>query len=198
MPANAPNPLGRTFFARNTITVARELLGKKIVRHLDGQILSGLIVETEAYQGHQDSASHAFKRQTPRNQVMFGPAGVAYIYLIYGLHSMFNVVTETDGTPGAVLVRAIEPLQGRAIMHLLRRLRRNNNGCNLTNGPGKLCQALGIDRQLNQCDLTKGSDIWLEQGKVVSAHNIETGPRIGIGYARQQDQEALWRFWVKG
>lgn len=193
MNSKTPNLLGRAFFARNTIVVAREMLGAKIVRRLDNQVLSGLIVETEAYQGHQDSASHAFKGQTPRNQVMFGPPGFAYVYLIYGLHNMFNVITEADSVPGAVLVRAIAPLQGQKTMRLLR----NSNGRNLTNGPGKLCQALGIDRQLNRWDLTQGSEIWLERGETIPSHQIEAGPRIGIGYARQQDQEASWRFWVK-
>jgi len=187
-------PLEQAFFAREAPVVARELLGKKVVRRLGHKTLSGMVVETEAYLGQTDSASHAFRGRTPRNKVMFGPAGMAYVYLVYGLHHMLNVVTGPTGLPGAVLFRAIEPLQGQAHMQVLRQC----DGLRLTNGPGKLCQALAIDRAFNCWNLVQGETLWLEPYQSIRDNQITTGPRIGIGYATPDDQQAPWRFWIEG
>jgi DNA-3-methyladenine glycosylase len=191
----------RDFFARPTLAVARELLGQRLVRELDGQRLSGLIVETEAYIGPADSASHAYLgRNAGRAQVMFGPPGRAYVYLIYGMYSMLNLVTEPEGFPAAVLIRAIEPQEGLEIMQTNRfsphRLPAHPN--QLTSGPGKLCQALAIDRIMNGWNFTQGQKLWLEPGASPPAEAIATGPRIGIDYAQPEDRVAPWRFWIQG
>lgn len=186
-------PLAQNFYAQDTLIVARSLLGTKLVCQTKSTLASGVIVETEAYLGRLDSASHAYRGKTQRNTVMFGPAGFAYVYLIYGLHSMFNVVTEAEGSACAVLCRAIEPLDGTTEMAA----RRNSSGYSLTNGPGKLCQALGIDQSFNQWDLTQGKSLWIEPYQTVSDADIATGPRIRIQYASPKDQQAPWRFWLE-
>ena len=185
--------LKRNFFERDTLRVARELLGKKLVRRFHGHRMSGMVVETEAYLGADDSASHAFRGKTPRNQIMFGPAGIAYVYFTYGMHHLLNVVTETQGIPRAVLVRAILPLQGRSHMEALRA----KHGRELTNGPAKLCQAMAIDLSLNAWDLTQGKKLWLENHSTFPEKHICIGPRIGIDYAAVRDRKAPWRFWVR-
>jgi DNA-3-methyladenine glycosylase len=188
----------QAFFARPTLTVARALLGQRLVRELEGQRLSGLIVETEAYVGPNDSASHASKGRTPRTKVMFGPPGRTYVYLVYGMHYMLNVVTEQEDFPAAVLIRAVAPVEGLEVMQANRRLGHRANAPNLTNGPGKLCQALGIDQALNNWDITLGQKLWLEPGEPIPETEIATGPRIGIDYAQLKDRTSPWRFWVKG
>jgi len=193
--------LKRDFFARSTLTVARELLGQHLVREIDGQRLSGKIVETEAYIGPEDSACHASKGLTPRNEVMFGLAAYTYVYLIYGMYHMLNFITEQEGFPAAVLIRAIEPLEGVETMQSYRRRRANRPAVkhiNLTNGPGKLTQALGVNQRLNKWDTTTGQRLWLETGETIPDATVVTGPRIGIDYAASQDRIAPWRFWVKG
>lgn len=182
--------LKQKFYARNTLTVARELLGKKLIRRIDGRELSGIITETEAYCGTADSACHAHKGRTKRNEVMFGPPGHAYVYFTYGMHYLINVVTETQGAPCAVLLRAIQPVAGTAEMEA----RRKRSGKDLANGPAKLCQALGIDKTFNGWNLMKGSQLWIENGRNLPESKILTTPRIGIAYARREDREALWRF----
>jgi DNA-3-methyladenine glycosylase len=184
--------LGKDFFGRHTPSVARELLGKKLVRNYKGQLLTGMVIETEAYLGAQDSASHAFRGKTSRNAPMFGPAGLAYVYLIYGLHNMLNVGTETEDVPGAILIRSIVPIAGIACMEALRGCR----GKALTNGPAKLCQALAIDRRLHGLDLTRGEALWFENYRIIPQDRIHKGPRIGISYARPKDREAPLRFWI--
>jgi DNA-3-methyladenine glycosylase len=184
--------LKKDFYHRDTIQVAKDLLGKKLVRRQKGRILSGMIVETEAYLSRSDSASHAYKGQTPRNSVMFGPAGRAYVYFIYGMHYMFNVVTEEKGSPGAVLIRAVEPLNG---LHRMQ-ARRKKIGRDLTNGPAKLCQAMAIDKFLNGWDLTCGKTLWLEAYKAMPDTCVIRGPRIGIDYAEPRDRQANLRFLV--
>ena len=185
--------LNRNFFKRDTLRVARELLGTKLVRRYSGHRMSGMVVETEAYLGAEDSASHAFRGKTPRNQIMFGPAGIAYVYFSYGMHHLLNVVTETPGNPRAVLFRAILPLQGQRHMEALR----GKRGRELTNGPAKLCQALAIDLSLNAWDLTQGKKLWLEIHHTLPEKHICIGPRIGIDYAEAQDRKAPRRFWVR-
>lgn len=187
--------INRNFFSRPTLAIGQALLGQYLIRELDGQRLAGRIVETEAYIGADDSANHASKGRTGRTRVMFGPPGLAYVYLIYGMYHMLNVVTEAPDFPAAVLIRAVEPVEGLNLMEAHRpRVRKT---VNLTNGPGKLCQALAIDQKLNDWDLTVGQKLWLESGRPVPDEAIATGPRIGISYARPEDQAAPWRFWVK-
>lgn len=185
--------LERDFYARPTITVARSLLGKKLIRHVDGAELSGVIVETEAYCGCADSACHAHRGKTPRNAVMFGRPGVAYVYFTYGMHHMLNLVTEEEGNPCAVLVRALLPLSGLDEMQA----RRKRQGKELANGPAKLCQALAIDKSLNGWDLTRGERLWVENYIRVPARDIASTPRIGIDYAQEKDRKALWRFLIR-
>ncbi|MDD4091460.1 MAG: DNA-3-methyladenine glycosylase [Smithellaceae bacterium] len=187
------NILERDFYARPTITVARELLGKKLVRQINGAKLSGIIVETEAYCGRADSACHAHRGKTPRNAVMFGRAGVAYVYFTYGMHYMLNLVTEEEGNPCAVLVRSLLPLSGQDEMQA----RRKRHGKELTNGPAKLCQAMAIDKSLNGWDLTRGKHLWVENYQSVPARDIVSTPRIGIDYAGEKDRKAPWRFLIR-
>ena len=147
--------IDRVFFIRPTLIVARALLGQRLVREIDGQRLSGLIVETEAYIGFDDTASHASKGRTARTEVMFGPPGQTYVYLIYGMYHMLNLVTEPVDFPAAVLIRAIEPLEG---IEFMQRHRRQTTIANLTNGPGKLCQALAINQAFNRWDVTHAGE----------------------------------------
>lgn len=190
-----PSILTHNFFDRPTLTVARDLLGQRLVRQVDGQRLSGIIVETEAYIGPADTACHASKGRTPRTEVMFGPPGRAYIYLIYGMYHMLNLVTEAENFPAAVLIRALEPVEGVAQMQA----RRNSAGAHqLANGPGKLCRALAIDLALNNQPVTMGEGLWLEPGVPLPETRIVAGPRVGIDYARPEDRAAPWRFWIKG
>ncbi len=182
--------LASGFFRRPTLDVARELLGCTLVRALDGQRLAGRICEVEAYVGESDQASHAARGPTARNRAMYGPGGLAYVYLIYGMHHCLNVVTEEAGFPAAVLIRAIEPLEGMATMQA-NRGGRSSRG--LTDGPAKLCQALAIDRRLDGHDLTAGVDLWLERGTPVAPNAVRTTPRINV----RGDEQAVtvpWRF----
>jgi DNA-3-methyladenine glycosylase len=171
--------LSLDFYARPTLAVAREMLGKVLV-HIgdDGIRRSGRIVETEAYVGPNDLASHARVGAKGRAAVMYGPAGVAYVYLVYGMHHCFNAVTESDGYPGAVLVRAIEPLENA------------DRGA----GPALVCRALLIDRTCSGLDLTK-SNLFLENAAVVPDEEVRVGPRIGVAYAGAWAAHP-WRFWV--
>jgi DNA-3-methyladenine glycosylase len=190
--------LPREFFAQNTLTVARHLLGAKLVRTLDGQRLSGLIVECEAYIGQDDTACHASQGRTPRNEVMFGPPGYAYVYFTYGMHWMLNVITGEQGFPAAVLVRALQPMEGIETMWTLRRKQGNpRNERELTNGPARLTQAMAIDKTFNGADLVMGRQLWLEPGRAFPDETVARGPRIGIKYAAEKDQEAPWRFWIR-
>jgi DNA-3-methyladenine glycosylase len=189
--------LARPFFARDTLTVARDLLGRHLVRLLDGRRVSGEIVETEAYIGEEDEASHASPGPTERNAAMYGPPGQAYVYLIYGMYHCFNIVTERQGFPAAVLVRALEPLEGLDLM----RERRGRVGARdvrkLTSGPGRLCQALAIDGRHDGADLCSSEvSLFLEAGDPVSDGEVATGPRVNV----RGDETALnapWRFYVK-
>ena len=143
-------PVRQSFFARNTITVARELVGCLLEVEADGGKVTGRIVEVEAYEGEGDPASHAANGSTPRSEIMFGPPGFAYVYLIYGMHHCLNFVTEAEGTAGAILIRAVEPVSGRDLMATRRGLEPEKTGDrDLCVGPGRLCQALGIDRKWN-------------------------------------------------
>ena len=181
-------PIGRAFYERNTQIVAFELIGKILtLRHKDGADLCGKIVETEAYFGAQDPASHAYRGATPRNRVMFGPAGFSYVYFTYGNHHCLNVVTEKENVPGAVLIRALEPLSGIPEM---KKHRGNVGEKQLTNGPGKLTQAFGITREHSGLDLTAGESFCVRDEigmglKSVPAFHIRVTTRIGISRARR-------------
>lgn len=188
----ADSLLPRSFYARPALVVARDLLGRHLVRQTGEQRLVGRIIEVEAYGGALDSASHASKGMTPRTEPMFGPPGHAYVYLIYGLHDMLNVVTDTTGEPGAVLIRAMTPVAGEAAMIAHRGGKR---GRQLANGPGKLAQALNVTRAtLNRHDLCDGERLWLEAGEPIADAFITAGPRVGIDYAEPEDRDAPWRF----
>jgi DNA-3-methyladenine glycosylase len=191
--------LWQDFYARPTLTVARALLGQRLVRDIDGQRLSGWIVETEAYIGPEDTANHASKGRTARTEVMFGPPGYIYVYFVYGMHYMLNFTTEGVGFPAAVLIRAIEPLAGQALMQFHRQKADSPplKPANLTNGPGKLCQALRIDKSLNRLAVTTGQALWVEADQNIPDAAVATGPRIGVGYAQPKDRAASWRFWVR-
>lgn len=188
----------REFFARDTLTVARELLGARLVRMLNGQRLSGVIVECEAYIGQDDTACHASRGRTRRNEVMFGQPGRAYVYFTYGMHWMLNVVTEEAGFPAAVLLRAVQPVEG---IRTMRTLRRSKGKCRhdreLASGPARLTQAMAIDKALNGADLVVGNELWLEPGSSLPDDTVQRGPRIGIKYAAEKDRLAPWRFWVR-
>jgi DNA-3-methyladenine glycosylase len=187
--------LPETFYERtNVVRIARELLGKSLFTSIDGVVTGGMIVETEAY-SWKERGCHAFgARRTARNAVMFGPGGHAYVYMCYGIHFLFNVVTNTTDTADAVLVRALEPHTGIEVMQ--ERRGKLANRYHLTSGPGKLTRALGIDRQWNGRSLL-ADDVWISDiGKRLSNSNIVASPRIGIDYAGE-DAALPWRFTIK-
>jgi len=184
--------LPRAFYEQSTVEVAKQLLGKFLVRkHPDGERV-GRIVETEAYVGPQDLACHAAKGRTKRTEVMFGPAGHAYVYFIYGFYNMLNLVTEAKDCPAAVLIRAVEPVDGLQIM---KQRRRSHVLRNLTSGPGKLCQAFDIDRTLNGVDLA-GAILYVEDRGDAPPKFVSTA-RIGVDYAGTWKDKRL-RFLVRG
>ncbi|WP_285008139.1 DNA-3-methyladenine glycosylase [Pedobacter faecalis] len=176
--------------------LAQQLLGKVLYTRLGDDITAGIIVETEAYKGVEDRASHAYGgRLTNRTQTMYERGGVSYVYLCYGIHHLFNVVTAPEGVPHAVLVRGLEPLQGLELMLARRKMLVLKP--NLTAGPGALAMAMGIDRSLNAKDLL-GDEIWLEdQGALLTKPEIVACPRVGVDYA---GEHALlpWRYYIKG
>ena len=168
--------LSRDFYNRNTVEVAHDLLGCKLSRRLNGNIYSGIIVETEAYT-QDDPACHAFRGKTKRAITLFKKPGLSYVYLIYGMYYCVNVVTEPEETAGAVLIRALEPL----------------SGLKNTNGPGKLCRELLITKDLNEVDLTApDSELWIEKGTNIIPESIITTTRIGI----KQAIDYPWRFYI--
>lgn len=183
--------LPRSFFARPSPEVGPDLLGRILVRKVgDGTLLTARIVEAEAYQ-EDDPASHSFRGRTNRTEVMFGPPGHAYVYFTYGMHHCMNVVTGSTGEGSAVLLRAAEPLEG---LEEMARRRGTNDPRALCSGPGRLCQALGIDRAENGLDLVRGRLLWLLEGAPVAPSTISVGPRVGI----TSGTERPWRFSVQG
>ena len=187
--------LSREFYLRgDTLQIARDLLGKVLVVPTEtGERVSGMIVETEAYLGAEDKAAHSFgNRRTNRTETMFAQGGTAYVYFIYGMYFQFNVVVGEIGTPHAILIRAVEPLEGIEIM---RERRGQMKDTNLTSGPGKLCIAFGIDKSFDKEDLL-GGRVWIEEGEKFSTDSIACGKRIGIDYAEEY-AEKPWRFWIK-
>lgn len=164
------------FFNRPTLIVAKDLIGKYLVRKIGSQIISGRIIETEAYCGPHDKACHASKGRTKRTEVMFGKPGLIYVYMIYGMYHCLNIVTEKEGYPAAVLIRALEL-----------------ENCN---GPGKLCKALKIDKRFYGKDICKNKELWIEDGGVkIRPGEIKKSPRIGVGYAEEY-KDKMWRFYL--
>ena len=190
--------LGRDFYARaDTLRVARELLGKRlVVPSQTGARVSGRVVEVEAYLGAEDRAAHSYGgRRTRRTETMYADGGTAYVFFVYGMHHQFNVVTGPAGLPHAVLVRAVEPEEGVELMRARRPVSKERE---LTSGPGKLCRALGLDLTFDGEDLTAGGRVWLEEtGVKLEPGQIASGPRIGVAYAAE-DALRPWRFWVEG
>lgn len=194
--------LDRPFFARPACSVARDLLGRKLVRAFpNGLRAAGVIVETEAYCNGKadDLACHGARnkgRPTARTAVMFGPPGFAYVYFNYGLHWLFNIVTGETGRPGAVLIRALEPVSGESIMATLRPGRPRGEW---TNGPAKLTQALAIDGELDGLDIcAPASTLWLEMGNCMPDTAVATGPRVGLGQTPEPWLTMPWRYWLTG
>ncbi|MDI6785598.1 MAG: DNA-3-methyladenine glycosylase [bacterium] len=176
-----------SFFKRNTLIVAQDLLGKYLVRVCNNKLI-GKIVETEAYMSSNDPACHAAKKRTSRNEIMYQDAGVLYIYLIYGMYYCLNIVTEEEGKPCAVLIRALEPIEG---MQQMMEYRKTQKIKNLTNGPSKLCQALNINKKYNGIDIS-GDNFYLTNGEVEDFEIVKAS-RIGI----KVGTENLWRFYIK-
>src|SRR5687768_7200718 len=169
----------RSFYSGSTLEVASNLLGKVLVRRIGRRNLAGKIVETEAYVGPHDLACHASKGRTPRTSIMFGPPGFAYVYMIYGFYFCLNAVTENEGYPAAVLIRALKPLENVRAMRMLRR--NPARDINIASGPGKLCMAMSINKELNGADLT-GKILFIEDRRI-DPGPILTSPRVGIDYA---------------
>lgn len=196
MPPNFLTPqhlrLSRDFFDRPTLLVARDLLGKRLVRPENDTRLSGLIIETEAYIGEQDQGCHAKAGLTARTRVMFGPPGHAYVYFTYGMHWMLNFVTEPEGLPAAVLIRAINPQEGLEVIAA----RRGKQPQKLwTDGPAKICQALGIDGSYNGTDLcAPNAPIFVEAGETIPDSAVTTSPRVGLNSVPEPWKSLPWRF----
>ena len=183
----AARVLPPSFYARDTELVARDLLGCILECHGRGGVASGRIVETEAYLGEHDEACHAVVGHTPRTAPLYGPPGTAYVYFIYGMYWCFNAVTRETGHPAAVLVRAVEPLEGLSLMRARRPAARRDY--DLTNGPGKLCLALGIDGTMNRLTL-QGPPLLIREGAPVPDRDVAVTPRIGI--TRASDWPLRW------
>ena len=178
--------LPREFYSKDTVTVAKNLLGKKIIRKIDNKEISGIITETEAYRHTDDPASHAFSKITERNKVMFQEVGISYVYFTYGMYFCFNIVAKSPKkAAGAVLIRAIEPVKG---IKTMQENRGSENLKNLTNGPAKLAQALNINKDHYGIDITKKSKLYITEG--IKPKKIITSPRIGISKATDK----LWNF----
>ena len=188
-------PLPPDFYARPTLRVARDLLGARLVRISDGVRLSGMIVETEAYIGENDLGCHAKAGKTARTRVMYGQPGRAYVYFTYGMHWMLNAVTEPEGFPAAVLIRAVEPEIGLDVIGSRRAKARR---ADWSNGPAKLTRAFGIDQTQNDIELTNFSaGLWIEPGVVISDASVTIGPRVGLYNVPEPWKSIAWRFLVQ-
>lgn len=200
MPKNSEqNPTKLTFSYyqnQDVLFLAKDLLGKVLYTQIDGEISAGIIVETEAYFGVQDKASHAYGgRRTNRTETLYSQGGISYVYLCYGIHNLFNIVSSVEGEPHAVLIRAIQPLVGIDIIEARRNMPATKAA--ISSGPGSAAKALGIDRSFNEKDLT-GEEIWVEDHGIQYPNDeIVALPRVGVAYA-QEDALLPWRFFVKG
>ena len=184
--------LKQPFFARDTLKVARDLLGARLVRIEDGKRASGIIVETEAYRGEDDLGCHCSSGRTERTAVMYGPPGYSYVYFVYGMHWLLNFVTESEGFPGAVLIRAIIPDEGQEIIAARREGRPRSEW---TNGPAKLCQAMGITGQLNNHNICHpDASIFVERGREIPDKLVSTTPRVGLDSVPEPWKTIPWRF----
>ena len=184
--------LTESFFERDTVQVARDLIGKKLVRIIGDSRVSGIISETEAYRGEEDLACHARAGRTPRTEIMFGPPGRTYIYFVYGMHWLLNVVTERDGFPGAVLIRAIKPVDG---LHIIAQRRDGRPQDQWTDGPAKLCQALDIDGRFNGINTcTPDSEIFFVNQPSIINEQIQISSRIGLDSVPEPWRSMPWRF----
>jgi len=184
------------FYQRDAVTVAKELLGKFLVREIDDQKIIVKIVDTEAYMGAEDKASHAYNnKKTKRTKNMFARGGIAYIYLIYGMYYCFNIVTAAEDNPHAVLIRAVETVKGLELIKENRKIKSKKIE-ELTNGPGKLSQALKIDKSFDGCDLVKSNKLYLIENEIKNL-NIKSVPRVNIDYAEEY-KDKKWRFYIKG
>ncbi|AOZ80600.1 DNA-3-methyladenine glycosylase [Clostridium pasteurianum] len=192
--------LNRKFYNRDTVEVAKDLLGKILVHRVEGKITSGKIVEVEAYKGFKDKAAHTYNgRKTKRVEIMYGKPGFSYVFFIYGMHYCMNAVTREEGIGEAVLIRALEPIDGMKIMSQRRygtsfELLKKRQIINLTNGPSKLCKALDIDKGCNGLDLCEDK-LFIEQSNKQD-FDIGISKRIGIDYA-EEAKDFLWRFFIK-
>lgn len=184
------------YLNQNVLFLAKDLLGKVLFTQIDGAVTAGIIVETEAYFGVQDKASHAYGgRRTNRTETLYQHGGISYVYLCYGIHHLFNIVSSVEGEPHAVLIRAIQPLIGQDIMEARRNM--PSTKAAISAGPGSAAKALGIDRTFNEKELT-GEEIWIEDHTLrYTADQIAAVPRVGVAYA-QEDALLPWRFFVKG
>ena len=186
--------LSRDFYNRSTLQVARDLLGARLVKIEDGGRISGVIVETEAYRGEEDQGCHARAGRTPRTEVMYGQPGHAYVYFTYGMHWMLNFVVEEEGFPAAVLIRAILPVEG---LEVIEERRRGRPSSHWTDGPAKICQALGINKQLNGADLcARDADLFVERGISALEDSVTTGPRVGLNSVPEPWKSIPWRFYA--
>ena len=185
----------RDFYARPTLTVARALLGARLVRVEAGQRMGGIITEAEAYIGETDLGCHARAGRTPRTAIMYGPPGHAYVYFTYGMHWMLNFITEEEGFPAAVLIRALQPTEG---LEIIASRRKGRPQAEWTDGPAKICQALGIDRGLNGLDLCAAEgELFVEEGVPIPDEFVTIGPRVGLNSVSEPWKSMPWRFKVK-
>ena len=184
--------LARDFYQRPSLEVARDLLGCRLVRVHASQRMSGLILETEAYQGEEDLGCHASAGLTPRTAIMYGPPGFAYVYFTYGMHWLLNAVADGEGTPAAVLIRAIQPDEGQPLMAKNRP--KNAGRAGWTDGPAKLTQALGIQGSFNGVDLcTQQDSLWIENGQPIKEEYIQKTPRVGLNSVPEPWRSIPWR-----
>ena len=184
--------LERDFYNRAALLVARDLLGKRVVRVEDGKRISGFIIEAEAYRGEEDLACHCRAGRTPRTQVMYGPPGHAYVYFTYGMHWMLNFVVEAEDIPAAILIRAIYPAEGVDVIATRRGKQPRKHW---TYGPGKICQALNIDKSFNGADLCDVyGELFVEDVESVPDHSVTTGPRVGLNTVPEPWKSKPWRF----
>jgi len=192
-------PIQREFFSRDTIIVAKDLLGKYLVRKIMNNLIIGKIIEVEAYLGSKDKASHSYNlRKTNRTKIMYEKPGTLYVYLIYGMYHCLNVISEPEGIPCAILIRKLFPVKGIEFMKDRRKVKLGRNFKNLMDGPGKLCMAMDITKEkfngMDSC--ATDSKLFFSIGDLVDKENIKTGTRIGIDYA-EEDKDRLLRFWIK-
>jgi len=186
--------LTASFYARDTVITARDLIGKRLVRLEGDRRIAGMIVETEAYRGEEDLACHCRAGETPRTKIMYGPPGRAYVYFVYGMHWLLNLVTEKEGYPGAVLIRGILPEEG---LDLINKRRNGRPQKQWTDGPAKLCQAFGINGEMNGIDTcSENANVFIEENMDIPTRLVQKTPRIGLDTVPEPWKSKPWRFIV--